>query len=108
MFWKGDTLVYDATAFKLPDGSMLDAFGLLHQPLQHPICLRRPGPHHRSLPHYVMVHLVFHWNRNLDSLSMGEEVPDVTAAAWKAWFSSLRLSPHGARGCQAIRQPVCS
>lgn len=24
MFWKGDTLVYDATAFKLPDGSMLD------------------------------------------------------------------------------------
>ena len=25
MFWKGDTLVYDATAFKLPDGSMLDA-----------------------------------------------------------------------------------
>ena len=25
MYWKGDTLVYDATAFKLPDGSMLDA-----------------------------------------------------------------------------------
>ncbi|MBQ0047933.1 MAG: hypothetical protein KBT33_10615 [Prevotellaceae bacterium] len=25
MFWKGDTLVYDATAFQLPDGSMLDA-----------------------------------------------------------------------------------
>lgn len=25
MFYKGDTLVYDATAFKLPDGSMLDA-----------------------------------------------------------------------------------
>ena len=24
MFYKGDTLVYDATAFKLPDGSMLD------------------------------------------------------------------------------------
>ena len=24
MFWKGDTLVYDATAFKMPDGSMLD------------------------------------------------------------------------------------
>ena len=24
-FWRGDTLVYDATAFKLPDGSMLDA-----------------------------------------------------------------------------------
>ena len=37
MFWKGDTLVYDATAFKLPDGSMLDAFGLLHQPLHNPI-----------------------------------------------------------------------
>ena len=25
MFYRGDTLVYDATAFKLPDGSMLDA-----------------------------------------------------------------------------------
>ena len=25
MYYKGDTLVYDATAFKLPDGSMLDA-----------------------------------------------------------------------------------
>lgn len=25
MFWKGDTLVYDATAFQLPEGSMLDA-----------------------------------------------------------------------------------
>ena len=25
MFYKGDTLVYDAAAFKLPDGSMLDA-----------------------------------------------------------------------------------
>jgi hypothetical protein len=24
MYWKGDTIVYDATAFKLPDGSMLD------------------------------------------------------------------------------------
>ena len=24
MFYKGDTLVYDASAFKLPDGSMLD------------------------------------------------------------------------------------
>ena len=24
MFWRGDTLIYDATAFKLPDGSMLD------------------------------------------------------------------------------------
>ncbi len=24
MYWKGDTLVYDATAFQLPDGSMLD------------------------------------------------------------------------------------
>ena len=24
MYWKGDTLVYDATAFRLPDGSMLD------------------------------------------------------------------------------------
>lgn len=24
MYWKGDTLVYDASAFKLPDGSMLD------------------------------------------------------------------------------------
>ena len=50
MFWKGDTLVYDATAFKLPDGSMLDAFGLLHQPLQHPICRQRPGPHHHLVP----------------------------------------------------------
>ena len=25
MFYRGDTIVYDATAFKLPDGSMLDA-----------------------------------------------------------------------------------
>ena len=25
MFYRGDTMVYDATAFKLPDGSMLDA-----------------------------------------------------------------------------------
>ncbi len=25
MFWKGDTLIYDATAFQLPEGSMLDA-----------------------------------------------------------------------------------
>ena len=25
MYYKGDTLVYDADAFKLPDGSMLDA-----------------------------------------------------------------------------------
>ena len=25
MFYRGDTLIYDATAFKLPDGSMLDA-----------------------------------------------------------------------------------
>ena len=24
MFWRGDTLVYDATAFRLPEGSMLD------------------------------------------------------------------------------------
>ncbi|MCM1312866.1 MAG: hypothetical protein NC206_10230 [Bacteroides sp.] len=24
MYWKGDTIVYDAAAFKLPDGSMLD------------------------------------------------------------------------------------
>lgn len=24
MYWKGDTIVYDASAFKLPDGSMLD------------------------------------------------------------------------------------
>ena len=24
MFYRGDTIVYDATAFKLPDGSMLD------------------------------------------------------------------------------------
>lgn len=24
MFWKGDTIVYDASAFKLPEGSMLD------------------------------------------------------------------------------------
>lgn len=29
MYYKGDTLVYDATAFKLPDGSMLD--GLIRQ-----------------------------------------------------------------------------
>ena len=29
MYYKGDTIVYDATAFKLPDGSMLD--DLIHQ-----------------------------------------------------------------------------
>ena len=29
MYWKGDTLVYDATAFQMPDGSMLE--DLIHQ-----------------------------------------------------------------------------
>ena len=29
MYYRGDTIVYDATAFKLPDGSMLD--DLIHQ-----------------------------------------------------------------------------
>ena len=48
MYYRGDTLVYNADAFNLPDGSMLD--DLIRQ---------LPG-----VTNYVMLHLVYHWNKN--------------------------------------------